>query len=200
MFKVGITGGIGSGKTTVCKIFEILNVPVFYADDVAKVLMITNSKLIREIKKNFGEDSYSPKGEINRKYIANQVFNNQKKLEKLNSLVHPQVFKEMDSWSDKQKSPYVLKEAALLFESKSYLQNDINILISSPIDLRFKRLIKRDNTTIEKIQERMDNQLSEKEKQKLANYMLNNNEEEFLISQVLKLHQIFLQKSKQYDN
>ncbi|MBC7653210.1 MAG: dephospho-CoA kinase, partial [Oligoflexus sp.] len=96
---------------------------------------------------------------------------------------------------DKQKSPYVLKEAALLFESKSYIQNDINILVSSPLDLRFKRIINRDNTTKEKIQERMDNQLSENEKKKLADYIINNNEQIFLIPQVLKLHQIFLEKS-----
>ncbi|OAQ42203.1 dephospho-CoA kinase [Pedobacter psychrophilus] len=199
MFRVGITGGIGSGKTTVCKIFEILGIPVFYADDVAKLIMITNSNLIEAIKENFGKDSYSPKGEINRKYIANQVFNDPKKLEKLNNLVHPQVFKEMDLWSSNQKSPYVLKEAALLFESKSYLQNNANVLITSPFDLRFLRLIKRDNTTKEKIQERMDTQLSETEKQKLANYTVNNNELDFLIPQILNLHQIFLQKSKQYN-
>lgn len=196
MFKVGISGGIGSGKTTVCKIFEILNVPVFYADDVAKYLMITNPILIEGIKKNFGEKAYLPKGEIDRKYIANQVFNNPKKLEKLNSLVHPQVFKEMDSWSNKQKSPYVLKEAALLFESKSYIQNDINILVSSPLGLRFKRIINRDNTTKQKIQERMNNQLSDAEKQKLADYIISNNEQYFLIPQILILHQIFLEKSR----
>ncbi len=199
MFKVGITGGIGSGKTTVCKIFEILGIPVFYADDVAKLLMLTNLELIDAIKQNFGENSYLATGEINRKYIANQVFNNAKKLEILNNLVHPHVFKEMNFWSEEQKSPYVLKEAALLFESKSYLQNNINILVSSPLDLRFKRLINRDNTTKEKIQERVDNQLSEDEKKNLAHYIVNNNEQDFLIPQILSLHQIFLQKAKQHN-
>jgi dephospho-CoA kinase len=196
MFKVGITGGIGTGKTTVCKIFELLNVPIFYADDSAKFLMITNLTLIQGIKQSFGDDAYLPTGELNRKYIAELVFKNPKNIEKLNNLVHPQVFKAFDDWSIKQQSPYVLKEAALLFESKSYKKNDLNVLVSSPIDLRISRLIKRDSTTKEKILERMSNQLAENEKQKLANYMINNNEQDFLILQVLKLHQIFLEKSK----
>jgi dephospho-CoA kinase len=196
MFKVGITGGIGTGKTTVCKIFELLNIPIFYADDSAKLLMITNPTLIKGIKETFGDDAYLPTGALNRRYIADLVFNNSKNIEKLNNLVHPQVFKAFDDWSIKQQSPYVLKEAALLFESKSYKKNDLNVLVSSPIDLRISRLIKRDSTTKEKILERMSNQLAENEKQKLANYMINNNEQDFLILQVLKLHQIFLEKSK----
>ncbi len=196
MFKVGITGGIGTGKTTVCKIFELLNIPIFYADDSAKLLMITNPTLIKGIKETFGDDAYLPTGALNRRYIADLVFNNSKNIEKLNNLVHPQVFKAFDDWSIKQQSPYVLKEAALLFESKSYKKNDLNVLVSSPIDLRISRLIKRDSTTKEKILERMSNQLAENEKQKLANYMINNNEQDFLIPQVLKLHQIFLEKSK----
>jgi dephospho-CoA kinase len=196
MFKVGITGGIGTGKTTVCKIFELLNIPIFYADDSAKLLMITNPTLIKGIKETFGDDAYLPTGALNRRYIADLVFNNSKNIEKLNNLVHPQVFKAFDDWIIKQQSPYVLKEAALLFESKSYKKNDLNVLVSSPIDLRISRLIKRDSTTKEKILERMSNQLAENEKQKLANYMINNNEQDFLILQVLKLHQIFLEKSK----
>jgi dephospho-CoA kinase len=196
MFKVGITGGIGTGKTTVCKIFELLNVPIFYADDSAKFLMITNLTLIQGIKQSFGDDAYLPTGELNRKYIAELVFKNPKNIEKLNNLVHPQVFKAFDDWSIKQQSPYVLKEAALLFESKSYKKNDLNVLVSSPLELRISRVIRRDNTTKEKIEERMCNQLAENEKQKLANYMINNNEQDFLIPQVLKLHQIFLEKSK----
>ena len=196
MFKVGITGGIGTGKTTVCKIFELLNIPIFYADDSAKLLMITNPTLIKGIKETFGDDAYLPTGALNRRYIADLVFNNSKNIEKLNNLVHPQVFKAFDDWIIKQQSPYVLKEAALLFESKSYKKNDLNVLVSSPIDLRISRLIKRDSTTKEKILERMSNQLAENEKQKLANYMINNNEQDFLIPQVLKLHQIFLEKSK----
>jgi dephospho-CoA kinase len=196
MFKVGITGGIGTGKTTVCKIFELLNIPIFYADDSAKLLMITNPTLIKGIKETFGDDAYLPTGALNRRYIADLVFNNSKNIEKLNNLVHPQVFKAFDDWSIKQQSPYVLKEAALLFESKSYKKNDLNVLVSSPIDLRINRLIKRDGTTKEKIQERMNNQLAENEKEKLTNYKINNNEHDFLIPQVLKMHQIFLEKSK----
>src|SRR6476620_1712762 len=118
--KVGITGGIGSGKTTVCQVFELLNIPVFYADDEAKKLMISDQILISEIKAEFGNQSYFEDGSLNRKHISDIVFQNPHQLKKLNSFVHPAVFRAMESWVSQQKSPYVLKEAALLFESGSY--------------------------------------------------------------------------------
>jgi dephospho-CoA kinase len=192
MLKVGITGGIGSGKTTVCKIFELLHIPVFYADDVAKKLMVNDVELVNQIKAVFGENSYLKNDTLNRKHISNIVFNDKNKLNTLNSLVHPAVFKAMDIWVSKQSSKYVVKEAALLFETGSYKKNDYNILVSCDLELRIKRIAKRDLISEEQIKARFDAQFSEDEKLKLTNFVIKNNETEFLIPQVLKLHQQFL--------
>jgi dephospho-CoA kinase len=192
MLKVGITGGIGSGKTTVCKIFELLHIPVFYADDVAKKLMVNDVELVNQIKAVFGENSYLKNDTLNRKHISNIVFNDKNKLNTLNSLVHPAVFKAMDIWVSKQSSKYVVKEAALLFETGSYKKNDYNILVSCDLELRIKRIAKRDLISEEQIKARFDAKFSEDEKLKLTNFVIKNNETEFLIPQVLKLHQQFL--------
>src|SRR5688572_16534049 len=126
MLKIGITGGIGSGKTTICKIFEVLGVPVFYADIVAKETMVADALLIQGVKDTFGVESYFPDGLLNSKHIAGIVFNNAAELEKLNALVHPAVFRAFDDWVKEipVDTPYVLKEAALLFESGSYRMSD----------------------------------------------------------------------------
>ena len=194
-FKVGITGGIGSGKTTVCKVFELLSIPVFYADDEAKSLMINDLLLVSEIKDAFGKKAYLDAQTLNRKYISNLVFNNPKDLDKLNELVHPAVFRAFDTWFTQQKSPYVLKEAALLFESGSYKKNNKNILVSSPLNLRLQRVIKRDQSTKEKVLERIATQFTEEQKLELADYHIQNNEEEFIIPQVLKLHDLFMKEA-----
>lgn len=192
MLKIGITGGIGSGKTTVCKIFELLRVPVFYADDEAKKLMNDDFNVKNQIETLFGSESYLDSGILNRKHIAQIVFHDKTKLEALNAIVHPAVFNAMDIWSSKQKTKYVLKEAALLFESKSYLKNDYNILVNCDLGLRIERVSKRDLLSYQEIKARIDAQFPEDEKQKLANFMIFNNEQQFLIPQVIKLHQHFL--------
>lgn len=190
--KIGITGGIGSGKTTVCKVFELLGIPIFYADDEAKRLMLNDPGLVLAIKSAFGDEAYVNEKTLNRKYIADLVFKNPIKLAQLNSLVHPVVFKAFDVWSQNKTSAYVLKEAALLFESGSYLQNYKNILVSCPLDIRIERIINRDHTTKAKVLERMATQLSENEKEKLADFQILNNEREFIIPQVLKIHQLLM--------
>src|ERR1041384_6117190 len=130
MLKIGVTGNIGSGKTTVSKIFEILGVPVFYADDAAKTVMVEDPILINALKKEFGGESYFDDGSLNRKHIASIVFNNETELTKLNSIVHPAVFRAFDNWvATKKNVPYVMKEAALLFESSSYKTCDQTIMI-----------------------------------------------------------------------
>ncbi|MBU0695052.1 MAG: dephospho-CoA kinase [Bacteroidetes bacterium] len=190
--KVGITGGIGSGKTTVCHIFEMLGIPVFYADDEAKKLMISDEILVEEIKTEFGAPSYFEDGSLNRKYISDIVFKNTNQLNKLNSFVHPAVFRAMESWSSQQKSPYVLKEAALLFESYSYQQNKFNILVSCPLELRIMRVMNRDQISKEKVLEIIQNQFSEEKKKTMADFFIQNNEEELIINQVLDLHKKLL--------
>jgi dephospho-CoA kinase len=189
MMKVGITGGIGSGKTTVCKLFELLGIPVFYADTAGKELMLSDLDVKKAVVDLFGEAAYSPNGSLDRKYIADIVFKDDQKLKALNAIIHPAVKDAFLLWSEQQNAPYVLKEAALLFESKSYLDNDYNILVSSPTELRIQRVIARDQTTREKVLERIEKQLPEEEKQKLADFFILNNEEKHLIPQVLNLHQ-----------
>ncbi|WP_316736522.1 dephospho-CoA kinase [Pedobacter aquatilis] len=194
MYKVGITGGIGSGKTTVCKVFEVLGIPVFYADTVAKEIMITDVLLIEGVKNAFGKESYSEDGKLNNKHIASIVFNNEVELSKLNALVHPAVFRVFDAWESQIVAdvPYTLKEAALLFESGSYKMADTTILVTAPFETKLKRVMQRDNVTAEQVKARMDKQLSDDEKSKLANHFIINDEKLSIIEQVLALHQQFL--------
>lgn len=192
MLRVGITGGIGSGKTTVCQIFQLLGVPVFNADHEAKALMVKDEILINQIRQNFGKESYAANGALNRKHISDLVFNDPERLKLLNSFVHPAVFRAMDEWVLGQKSVYVLKEAALLFETNSYLQNDFNILVSASEDVRIARVMKRDGLSKEKVVERMQNQMPDAEKKQKSDYIIDNNDTDFLIVQVLALHSEFL--------
>ena len=196
MLKIGITGGIGSGKSTVCRIFEILGIPVFYADDVAKNLMTEDEELKKGIIAHFGSESYLPDGGLNRTHLAGIVFNNDQELEKLNALVHPAVFRAFDAWAAQQNAPYVIKEAALLFESGSHQMCDQTILVTAPDDLKMKRIMKRDGLSKTEVQARMAKQMSDEDKKPLASLVLNNNEKELLIPQILQLHQQFLQGGK----
>ncbi len=192
MLKIGITGGIGSGKTTVSKIFELLGISVFYADDVAKRLMTEDEDLIINVKSLFGSNAYTATGLLNRKYISGIVFSDDEALADLNRIVHPVVFKNFDSWAIKQKSPYVIKEAALLFESGSYKSCQANILVKSTQDLKIKRLMKRDGSNHEQIFDRMNKQMDDSEKEKIANFFIENDEKHLLIPQVLRLHEVFV--------
>ncbi len=190
--KVGITGGIGSGKTTVCKIFETLGIPVYYADDRAKALMVEDEKLISDIKSIFGEEAYLPDGELNRKHIADIAFHNPLKLKELNAVVHPAVLEDGNRWHAEQKdAPYTLKEAALIFESDSYKHLDKIITVFAPQNVRLERVILRGgNLTKQDIEARMAKQLPEEEKIKRANFIIYNDGEQALIPQVLKIHQL----------
>lgn len=194
MLKIGITGGIGSGKSTVCKVFELLGVPVFYADTVAKQLMASNKKLIAGIKLAFGQQSYTDNGMLNNKHIADIVFNNKNELEKLNALVHPAVFDAFEDWEKTvpDSVPYTLKEAALLFESGSYKLCHKNILVVSPAEMRLKRVMQRDGATREQVMARMAKQLTDEQKIPLADFILHNSENQSIISQVMALHHKFI--------
>ena len=196
MLKVGITGGIGSGKTTACKMFEQLGIPVYYADERAKFLMQHEHYLIDEIKKNFGEDVYE-NGKLNRKVLADKVFNNKPLLMILNSLVHPAVFHDNEQWAEEQRVklvPYILKEAALLIESGSSKKLDKLIVVTAPLDLRMKRVSERDQTSIEEVMARVRNQMAEEEKVKLADFVIHNNKDTaHLQKQVEKIHQSLLE-------
>lgn len=187
---IGITGGIGSGKTTICRIFENLGVPVYYADERAKRLMVDNPKLVAQIKATFGAESYTSEGVLNRVYLANIVFKDNRKLQQLNALVHPAVFEAVKKWQAKhQSAPYTLKEAALLFESGSFRSLDKIICVYAPTDLRIERVSKRDQVTAEQVRDRMDKQLSDYDKIALSDFVITNNGSKSLIRQVLSIHQ-----------
>lgn len=194
MIKIGITGGIGSGKTTVCRVFEHLGIPVFYADTVAKEIMVEDPLLVAGVKTAFGEESYDPAGKLNNKHIAAIVFNNQTELARLNALVHPAVFRAFDLWLSTVPPgvPYILKEAALLFESGSYQACDHTVLVTAPVLTRIKRVTDRDGATEEQVRARMDKQMAEEEKEKMADFIIRNDESQSLILQVTELHNRFI--------
>jgi dephospho-CoA kinase len=192
-YQVGITGGIGSGKSLVCRIFQCLGIPVYDADSHAKALMTTDGILIANIQKEFGHLSYNTDGSVNRSYLGETVFNDSEKLKKLNNLVHPRVKEDYARWIQKNvQHRYVLKEAALLFETES--DRDLNkiIVVHAPEDLRIKRVLSRDaHRTEELVKEIMRNQMAEDEKLSRADFVLYNDESQLLIPQVLELHQMF---------
>ena len=195
MLKIGLTGGIGSGKSLVASIFKILGIPVFDADLQAKFLMETDTELINFIKVNFGEESYHF-NKLNRRHLAAIVFSNPAKLEILNSLVHPAVITAAEKWMKIQTSPYVIKEAAIMFESGTANHLNYIIGVQAPLTLRIQRTMKRDNTTREEVLLRIDKQLSESIKMKLCDFIITNNEQQLVIQQVLDLHQKFLALKK----
>ena len=190
--KIGLTGGIGSGKTTVAKIFELLNVPVYYADAASKRLSQTDKELMTNLKRHFGEDIYTNE-QLNRQKLAAIVFNDKNKLELLNSLVHPPTIRDAEEWIKKQTTPYVIKEAALLFESGSAAGLDYIIGVATPAHIRIKRAMNRDGVSREEVISRMNRQIDETIKMRLCDFIVTNNEQELVIPQVLALHEKFLQ-------
>lgn len=193
MLKAGITGGIGSGKTTVCKIFETLGIPIYYADDRAKWLMSNDADLMSAIRKAFGEEAYTPEGQLNRAYLAKVAFNDAEKLAQLNAIVHPAVFRDGLQWHEAQAgAPYTLREAALLFESGSYRAIDKMIVVTAPLELRIQRVMERDGVPKEAVLARIEKQWTEEEKVKRADFVIDNSGDHLLIPQVLKVHQALL--------
>lgn len=195
MLRIGLTGGIGSGKTTIAKIFEVLGIPVYYADVEAKRIMNEDTELRASIIKEFGESAYS-EGKLNRAYISSIVFSNNYKLELLNSLVHPATIRDADSWMQKQDAPYVIKEAALLFESGAAEHLDQIIGVFAPVSLRIKRVMDRDNVQREEVIKRMNYQVNDSIKMKLCDFVIVNDEQSSVMEQVLKIHEELFQKSK----
>jgi len=194
MLKIGITGGIGSGKTTVCRVFETFGIPVFYADTVAKEIMVADPVLVAGVIAAFGKESYDNEGILNNKHLAQIVFNDRAELAKLNALVHPAVFRAFDQWllTVPAHTPYILKEAALLFESGSYKSCDKSILVTAPVNIRLQRVVERDRVSEEQVQARMDKQMSEEEKLKMADFFISNDGSRSIILQVVELHHQFL--------
>lgn len=195
MLQIGITGGIGSGKSTVARIFEILGIPVYYADASAKRLMNEDPELRELLIVHFGEKTFEY-GELNRAYLSAIVFNNKEKLELLNSLVHPVTIRDAGEWMQKQTAPYAIKEAALIFESGAQEHLDYVIGVSSPVNLRIHRAKKRDTISRAEVTARMAKQIHEPIKMRLCNFIITNDEQQLLTPQVLLLHKKLLELSK----
>jgi len=188
MLKVGVTGGIGAGKTLVCKIFEVLGVPVYYADEAAKELMQQNEKLIAELKIHFSDTVYDGVN-LNRKYLSNLIFNNPEKRELLNNIVHPYVIQDGIEWMKKQQSPYAIKEAALIFESGSQESLDYIIGVFAPNSLKILRTIKRDHSSREEVLQKIESQIEDGIKMKLCDDVITNDEQHLLVAQVIAIHE-----------
>lgn len=191
MLQVGITGGIGSGKTTVCRVFEALRVPVYYADAEAKKLYDTDLVLKQQLIHAFGKEVY-PNGLFDRRVLREKVFKSDDQLALLNSLVHPIVLDHSKAWMNTRKEPYVLKEAALLVESGSYRQLDRLMVVTSPLDLRMERVAARDGLQPAEIADRMNKQLPEDELLRHAHFIIYNDTEHLLIPQVWEIHQALM--------
>lgn len=187
MLKIGVTGGIGSGKTTVCKEFEKLGIPVFYADDVAKTIL-NKPKVAEKLKIIFGEDIVKD-NIVDRKKIASVIFSDESKKEKLNSIIHPEVANEYEIWLNQHIDfPYTIKEAAILFETGTYKQLDKIILVIADKATRVERIIKRDNTTEDEVLARMKNQWTDEEKIPLADFIITNEGNSSLENQIQGIH------------
>ncbi len=194
--KVGITGGIGAGKTTVCRIFESLGIPVYYADERAKWLMVNDLRLVSSIKDLFGDKAYLPDGSLDRGLISSIVFSKKEKLDALNAAVHPAVFRDWEAWENEQKgAAYTLREAALLVETGTHRFLDKLIVVTAPLELRIARVMERDGVSRGAVEARIARQLPEEEKVRLADFVVKNDGEESLVQQVWATHRSILEAS-----
>ena len=186
---VGLTGGIGSGKTTIANQFKSLGVPIYIADDEAKKLMNSGS-VLEKIKKTFGEELVDD-NILNREKLAQIVFSNPEKLKQLNQIVHPEVKKHFLKWLNKHKNhPYVIKEAAILFESGSYKDCDFIITVTAPLEIRIQRILKRDNTTREDILNRIKNQWNDEDKVSKSDFVIQNEDVNEALKKTYEIHNL----------
>lgn len=191
MLKVGLTGGIGSGKSTVAKIFEVLGIPVYYADLAARKLMNEDEALKQRIMDLFGTETYI-NGRLDHKYLGAVVFKVPEKLEQLNAIVHPATINDANIWMMQQNTPYTIKEAALIFESGAHELLDYVIGVYAPAPLRIQRVMHRDKISRDEVVVRMNRQLDEEMKMRLCNFVITNDEQQLLTPQVLALHEQLL--------
>ncbi len=187
-FILGLTGGIGSGKSTVRRIFESFGIPCYDADTRAKWLMTNDLSLISDIKQLLGCEAYTLDGQLNKPFVAGKIFNNKTLLNEINSIVHPAVARDFAAFISEQHSDYVVKEAAILFESGSYKETDAVVLVTAPEHIRIARVCARDNVTYEDVKARIANQMSDDEKRKLAQYVIDNDGINAILPQVTAIH------------
>ncbi|MCB0696087.1 MAG: dephospho-CoA kinase [Chitinophagaceae bacterium] len=195
MLKVGITGGIGAGKSVVCRVFHTLGIPVFDADHAAKMLMDTDPTLIAGITKLLGPGVYTS-GKVNREQLAAAVFKDKSLLQQLNALVHPATIDYGKKWMQQQNAPYTIKEAAIFFESGSYKDMDVMVGVTAPEELRISRAMQRSGMTREKVQERIASQMNDAEKMAMCDHVIINDDKQAIIPQVMQLHSQLLDRAK----
>jgi dephospho-CoA kinase len=186
LIKVGITGGIGAGKSLVCSVLEHLGYPVFYSDQIAKKIVDTNEEVKSELVFLFGDLIYES-GKLNRTLMAELLFSDKSKIEKVNSIIHPKVRLAFENWAEVQKSSIVFNEAAILFETGSYKQFDATILVTASLEVKIQRVIKRDLVTEEQVKNRIKNQWTDEEKLKLATYIIDNNGDIGILEQIERI-------------
>lgn len=192
IMKLGVTGGIGSGKTSVCKVFSVLGIPIFFADTDANGIMNSDKNIMREINKLTGKDLYAG-GTLDRRQLADIIFHDQNLLKEVNSLVHPVVSNNFIRWAEAQTTPYVIMEAAILFESgASELVDRIATVIAS-VEERIERVTQRNTLSREQVIERINNQMSDAERIKRSDYIINNSENEMIIPAILRIHEDILE-------
>lgn len=194
MLKIGITGGIGSGKTSVCKVFGVLGIPVFSSDAAGREIMDIDTGIILKLNSIAGKNLY-PNGTLDRTELARLIFNNPRMLEKVNSTVHPAVFSRFSEWEKKQNAPYVIMETAILFENGGYGNVDRVITVTAPVEERIVRVMRRSNLTKEQVTERIRNQMSDAEMVKQSHYVIDNSENTMIIPAVLKIHDDILKSA-----
>lgn len=185
--KVGVSGGIGSGKSTICTIFKLLGAPVFEADKTAKYIIDHNIKVRSALIRLFGEDIYLPGNGIDRKKLAEIIFSDDIQRQKVNQIVHPEVRADFECWCERQHAPYIIHEAAILFESGFYRMMDFTILITAPQEVRLKRVVVRDETVPEKVLARMQMQWTDEQKRKLATFEIVNDNRELIIPKIIQI-------------
>lgn len=196
MIKAGITGGIGSGKTTCCKLFEKKDVPVYYADDRAKALYVENKHVKQQVLELLGDEAYI-NNRLNRSFIAQKVFDDKKLLKQLNAIIHPAVGSDYKKWLlNHQSAPYTIKEAAVMIESGSYKELDFLIVVTAPEEQRLQRVIARDGSDHEQIKARMKNQMSDAERRKFADFVIENTTLKKLERQVNEIHEVLISKAQ----
>lgn len=189
--RIGVTGGIGSGKTTVCRVFRVLGIAVFDADTEAQ-LIIGNDLRVREKLSSIAGTDLFMTGSLDRKLLARLIFNDRKLLKRVNDLIHPLVFESFEKWASDQQSPYVILDAAILFESGAANLVDKTVTVVTPVEERIKRVAERSNLTFSDVGDRIKNQITDEERVALADYSIKNGEKDMIIPSVLHLHKTFL--------
>jgi len=191
MIKVGITGGIGSGKSTICQFFRSIGIPVFEADTEAKKLVNNSDSIRYQLKALFGSDIYLPDRTIDRKKLASLIFNSPPLLQKVNNIIHPEVRKYFFQWCEKQQTPYIIHEAAIMFESGFYEMMDYTVLVTAPEEIRIQRVMAREETDADSVRARMEKQWKDEKKAELANFVIRNDGTELVVPQLVKLDKQF---------